>query len=206
MTKCKQNTQQMTNIKKEKIFLTETSIKRIPGVETLEDLVENYSKQELKEDYNFRNNNSPSTHKNIVDCVKQQGLSFYRRYYDRIKAQGDLPKHSNPRNILLVDCDFSEDLLEKLRFWNNLKTFGDLAKALRENKSPKSRTPALDEFIKERTVVLPRPKVTKDGMKRTLNIGLTLREKRELIRKLAIYRLYPADAILRQHLHGLERA
>lgn len=188
------------NIRNDDLGLTPTAKKRLlslSGVETLSDVVEKYSKQELVEDYGFLFQESVPSGLSIMKSLKKHGLRLYPSYYERIKAQKGLPNLWRPEDVLLIDCDFPEEMIEKLKFWKSLKTLGDLSRAIKENRDC-SQAESLEDFINERTVVRPRPLVTEDGLRRTMNIGLDLHEKRLLIRTLSVNGLYPSHARLKK--------
>lgn len=103
---------------------------RLDGVETLQDLVDGYSEQELFEDEGFQKQSV--TYTSIINCLNEYGMRLHPTFYERKKALGEIPTAKDPENILLVDLELSGDLIKKMGYWKHLKTLGDLSRNLKE--------------------------------------------------------------------------
>ncbi len=121
------------DIAKQELGLTKAAkrcLLRLKGVETLQGLVDMYSEQELLEDQCFKKHSV--TFASITECLRVYGMQLYPTFYERKKGLRELPTVSDPENILLTNLELPEILIEKMRYWEKLKTMGDLATALKE--------------------------------------------------------------------------
>lgn len=119
------------DIKKQELGLTaaaKRSLLRLEGVETLQDLVDMYSEQELFEDQGFKKHSV--TYASITECLNTYDMRLYPTFYERKKGLGQLPTTENPRDLLLTDLELPEMLVEKMGHWKYIKTLGDLSDRL----------------------------------------------------------------------------
>lgn len=182
------------NIKTQELGLTQAAKRNLlmlEGVETLEDLKELYSQQELTEDHYWWPKKTSVTSKSIEDCLLMYEVRLYPTFYDRMEAQGKLPSVNKPEEILLVECDFPEEMIDKLKLWKKFRTMGEISKALEEH-GGKHEPYELLEFIRGVGVSISRFE--------SKTIRLDLQEKRLLIRTLALHGLYPKHAQMKKRL------
>ncbi len=138
------------NIETQELGLTAAArrkIMRLEGVKTLQDLVDNYSEQELFEDQGFQKHSV--TYASILECINTYGLKLYPTFYERKKGLGEIPTVTDPKNILLIDLELPQSLIDKMKYWEKLKTMGDLARNLKEYGLKKLDPPeafGLEEF------------------------------------------------------------
>lgn len=224
------------NIKNQELGLTKAAkrnLLRLEGVETLQDLVDMYSEQELLEDQRFEKRTKTWT--SIIECLEMYGLQLYPNFYERKKGLGEIPTATDPENILLTDLELPEALIGKMKYWEVLKTMGDLARNLKEYGLKHSDPDEFDLGEFSGRVMLPAEESEvshidwthrsgfayggnntyyhrdtkhidlKGGGYRSeytyrKEVGLSLEEKRLLIRTLALYGLYPEHARVRPTL------
>ncbi len=146
------------NIKNQELGLTNAakrSLAHLEGVETLQDLVDNYSEQELFEDHRFQKHSV--TYASIIGCLNAYGLQLYPTFYERKKGLGELPSVENPEEILLTELELSQGLIERMGHWEKLRTLGDLSRNLKEYGLKKRFRPEefdLGEFSKGKVVLV----------------------------------------------------
>ncbi len=121
------------NIANQELGLTKAAkrnLLRLKGVETLQDLVDMYSEQELLEDQRFEKRTKTWT--SIIECLDMYGLRLYLTFYKRKKGLGEIPSAVDATSIQLTDLELPTKLVEKIKYWKELKTAGDLASRLKE--------------------------------------------------------------------------